>query len=107
MDYNLTLSEDKYTLAILKTINCFLNLTDFELLIINKMIDNDIDELNTNSRKRLKSLLGDKSDATVNNYIKRLKDKKVLIENETGMVINNNILSAIKDGELNFKFNVN
>jgi len=106
MEYNIKISRDKYNLAALKVINCFLNLTSYELDIVTKMLDNNIDILDTKSRSKIRNLTG-KNYATTNNYIKRLKDKKVLIDSDKGLVLNKNIVNPISDKEIKIKFDVN
>lgn len=108
MNHNIKISKERYTLAMVKVLNCFLNLTDYEMDIIVKMIDNDIRVLTSESRKRVRALTGGKSVQTTNNYIKRLLDKRVLVsKDDEGVVINDNIMQTIEDGEFNVKFNVN
>lgn len=106
MNYDIPISKEKYTLAALKVINCFLDLTTYELEIVSKMLDNNIQVLDTKGRMIIRRLTG-KNTATTNNYIKRLKDKKVLIPTEKGLKLNHNITNPISDKEINIKFNVN
>ena len=105
MEYNLKIEKKKYNLAMLKVINCFLNMTEFELEIIAAMLNNNILILNTESRKLLRDITN-KGIATTNNYIKNLKDKRILLEQEEGLVINQSIIKPIEDGEVNIKFNI-
>jgi len=107
MDYNIGISKEKYTLAMIKVINCFLNLTEYEIDIIVKMIDNDIKTLTSETRRRVRLLTGGKSVQTTNNYIKRLVDKKVLVLNKEGLCVNDNIINTLNDKEFSIKFNVN
>ena len=106
MEYNIKISKEKYNLAALKVINCFLNLTDYELDIIVKMLDNNINILNRESRSKIRKLTN-KSYNTTNNYIKRLKDKKILLYINNELVLNKNITNHILDKEIKIKFDVN
>lgn len=106
MIFPIPTTKEKYYKAALKVINCFLNLTDYELDIIVTMLNYNIKYLTKDTRARLRELL--KSDtATFNNYIKRLKDKKALVESEEGLEVNPNIVNSVSDGEITIKFNVN
>lgn len=106
MIFPIPTTKEKYYKAALKVINCFLNLTDYELDIIVTMLNYNIKYLTKDTRARLREIL--KSDtATFNNYIKRLKDKKALVESEEGLEVNPNIVNSVSDGEITIKFNVN
>jgi len=108
MEYNINTKKENYHLGILKVVNCFLKMSNFELDIIVKMLDNDIKSITKETRKQIRDLIGDKSIANTNNYIKKLKDKNILILNSHNeLTINNQILKVVEDGELHFKFNVN
>jgi len=106
MKYEIPISEEKYTLAALNVMNCFLKLTKSELDIVAVMIGKSINVLDTESRSIVRSETGKGVNIT-NNYIKRLKDKGVLINNNGKLSINHNISEALKDKEINIKFNVN
>mgnify|MGYP003350320570 CR=1 FL=1 len=43
----------------------------------------------------------------MNEIIKKLKDKQVLLETKEGLVLNQNIISPISDKEIIIKFNLN
>ena len=106
MEYNVPVLKKNYTLAVLKVINCFVGLTDYELDIISKMIDNDISVINKVTRVKIRELTG-KDVGTTNNYIKKLKDKKVLLEVSEGLILSESILAPVRDGNIEIKFNVN
>lgn len=105
MKYTIPLSKDKYYKAALSVVNCFFNLTDFELELIVAMLDHDIKTLSKDSRATLRLLLH-KDTYVFNNYIKRLKDKKALIESKEGLIINQRIIDSVADTEITIKFNV-
>lgn len=105
MNYPIKVTKDKYYKAALSLMNCFLKLTDFELDLIITMLNNNIKTISKESRNRLRGLLN-KDAFTLNNYIKRLKDKKALIEVNDELVINPNILKSVEDTELNVKIYV-
>lgn len=97
--------KDKYYKAILKLVNVFIGLTDYELNIIATMLINNIKTLDTASRHIVKEKMN-ANVATFNNYIKRLKDKKCLIETNEGLIISDNILNAIEDGKVDITFKI-
>lgn len=105
MDYNIPIDKKKYNRAVLKTVNCFLDMTEAELDIISIMLDNEVKVLDTDSRNLIRTITG-KSIASSNNYIKRLKDKQVLTKTHEGLVISESIMRPVIDGEVNIKFNV-
>ena len=109
MNYNINISKEKYTLAMLKVVNCFVNMTDYELDIIVKMIDNDIKVLTSESRAIIRKLTGGKSVGSTNNYIKRLVDKKILTYSKefNGLTLNGNVIRPVLDKSVTISFNVN
>ena len=73
--------------------NGIFNLTDKELTIISSFIDisNDTKEINicsVENKKKVASLLGIKDYNTLNNYIKKLKDKGAFLINSTTYKLN-------------------
>jgi len=105
MTKEFTLTKNKYYKSALTIINCFLGLTDYELSIIIEMLVNDITVLNTDTRYVVREKLHTNV-ASFNNYIKRLKDKKALVETKEGLVISNNILDALEDNKIDITFNI-
>ena len=101
------IKKDKFYKAALKLINCFIgNLTEYELDIISTMLNYRITKLNKETRAYVKGVL--KSDTAVfNNYIKRLKDKGVLVDNEGELELSKGIVNAVAKDEITIKFDVN
>ena len=97
--------KDRYYKAILKLVNVFIGLTDYELSIISTMLIHNIKTLDTASRVIVREKLN-ANVATFNNYIKRLKDKKCLIETKDGLIISDRILNSIEDGRVDITFNI-
>lgn len=105
MNRTIKISKDKYYKAALTIVNSFLGLTTYELNIVVNMLKYDIKTLTTESRIKLRELT--KSNVhSFNNYIKRLKDKEVLIETSYGLAVNPNIVNSIADQEINIKFEI-
>jgi hypothetical protein len=105
MDYNINITRDKYYKASLAVINCWMNLTGFELDLLAMMLKHNIVLIDKLARTKLKGLL-DKDNYTFNNYIKKLKNKKVLIEDNNKLMVHPNIITAINDPNINIKFNI-
>jgi len=106
MEYKINIDQDKYYKAALKVVNCFLELTDYELELIAQMLNYKIKTLTLETRKQLIDILST-STHTFNNYIKKLKDKKVLIDTNYGLAIHPSITNSLEDREIKIKFNVN
>lgn len=103
MEYNLNIIKESYNLAVLNILNCFLKHTDTELNILACMLDNNIEAIKTENREFIASKL-DMNVLNLNNYIKRLKDKGSLTKD---LSINPNVIMALQDKSLTFKFHVN
>jgi len=95
--------------ALLKILNFLTNMTDTELDVIAAMMSNKITVLTKEARVELLAVLG-KDKFTLNNHIKRLKEKKVLVENNNKLNINTNlsnmIESSLSDGEIKLNLHV-
>lgn len=103
MIYNLKVKREDYCLAALKIINCIYKLSELELKILTNIINNQIKVLDKSSRNSIREFINtDKF--TFNNYIKKLKDKKLLIDGANGLVINPGIIKTIADREFKFEF---
>jgi len=105
MERTISISKDKYYKAMLNVMSGLVNLTSFEIEVIATMFNHNIKALDKITRLELRLLL-DTSEYNFNNYIKKLKQKKVLIETDKGLEVNQNLTSAIEDQELTIKFNV-
>jgi hypothetical protein len=86
----------------------FFNFTSFELDILCVMLNNNIQVLNSDSREKIRKVL-DKGKFTINNYIKRLRDKQVLltINGTEHYKINPLVLNILKEGEVVYRFKIN
>lgn len=91
--------------SILEVINPFIGyLTSQEILLLEIMINNSWTTITSDNRVaiRLKSNL---EKYTFNNYIKKLKDKKVLLVKDEVLLVNPRIVSMTNGTSLNIKFN--
>lgn len=78
MEVNLKLDKDNFYKGVLQLMNFSLNLSNVEIDIISTMLKNKLSMVNISTREVLRISL-DKSKENINNNIKRLKDKGILI----------------------------
>ena len=78
--------EAKTTFQFLQVFNGILELTDKEMLILSKFIDlNDSTNLcSQTSKKLVADEVGMQDPNTLNNYVKRLKDKGAIVKTKKG-----------------------
>ena len=107
MEYNIPVERKDYYKAILMVINFNLNLSNLEMDILSILLNNGLTVVNIDARDLLRKELN-KDKFITNNYIKRLRDKGVLLSNDKNkdLNINPNILSIIKDGKISFEFEI-
>ncbi len=107
MEQVIPISKNKYYKAMLTIVGSLLptNLTTFEIEMIATMFTNNIKTLDKITRLELRNLLNT-SEYNFNNYIKKLKNKSVLIENNEGLEVHPNITNAIEDKKVTIEFNV-
>lgn len=100
MELKIPVKEGAETKTMLKIVNCFINnLTDVELDIVSAMINKGYTTLSKNNRSELRSSLNmDKY--LFNNYVKYLKDKKVLYLNQDILTLNPNIVRLTSDNQI-------
>lgn len=105
MDYQIPVSKENYNKAMIKVLNCFLNLTDYEINILSTMLNSNIKVLSTDSRKQLRTLM-DTDTYTFNNHIMKLRKSNTLVATKFGLAINPNLLNTLTDKKINIEFNV-
>lgn len=105
MQQQFKLPADKYHKSILTVMNCFLHLSEIEIEILSEILKNNITVINTDSRKILQKSLN-KKEHNLNNYIKRLKDKKVLLESNEGYIVDPGIIESVSDKKVLIEFDV-
>jgi hypothetical protein len=106
MTHTIPVSKENYYKAVLITISPYIgNLTDYEVNFLTAMLKHKIKALGTEDRKALLEIL-DTDIYTLNNYIKRLKDKGTIIESSGGLIINPALINNIDDKQITIKFNV-
>lgn len=107
MEYKIPVLKDNYYKQVLGLLNFNLKLSKFEMNIISTLLDNGIKIVDTESRELLRKQLN-KGKPTLNNYIKKLTDRNVLVKTDTIRVlkINEGILESIEDAKLTFEFTI-
>lgn len=100
MELKIPTKEGTETKTMLKIVNSFINnLTDIELDIVSTMIDKGLITLSKNNRSELRSSLN-MNKYLFNNYVKYLKDKKVLYLNNEVLTLNPNIVRLTADKQI-------
>lgn len=105
MEYTLKLPISKKTEYLIQMLNPVMgNLTDKEIDILVVIADKQITIIDKNTRTDVRMHLNmDKFN--FNNYIKKLKEKKVLIEvDRLSLKVNPNILHILKHDSINLSF---
>lgn len=100
----LTINVDS-TYKFLQVFNGILNLTDKELLVLSKFIDiGDVKDLcSIDAKKIVANDLDIKDFNTLNNYVKRLKDKKAIFKKGNKYFLSPNITpSKVMNIQINF-----
>ena len=95
----------KYYKKALSLLNHFIGLTDYEIEIIATMLYLNIKILTKEARVLVRSKL-ESSEASFNNYIKKLKDKKALVDTDEGLIVSSGIVDALSDNQIHIKFNI-
>jgi F0F1-type ATP synthase epsilon subunit len=74
------------TLKFLQVFNGILELTDTELKVLAEFIDSSetVNLCSPINKKKIAENLGIKDHNTLNNYVKRLKDKKAIVQTKNG-----------------------
>lgn len=102
MIHNITIDKSRHTKAALSIINCFLKLSNRELDIVVAILDNNIKEINKQTREIIKESI-DIDNYGLNNYLLKLRNKGIIINNK----LSDKIIEASKDQEIIIKINVN
>jgi len=89
------------TVQYLQVFNGFIELTDKELEILAKCIDlsTTINLCSVDNKKKVADSMGIKDPNTLNNYVKRLKDKGAIVKTKDGYLLSQ-LLSSLNSGDL-------
>ena len=102
--YSVNLPKDQLNRAKLRLLNCFFKLTDKELDIICTILD-DEQKVITRSYRRNLMVRFKTTNYNLNNYIQRLKNKKILVASEDDLKVNDSLMNIINGNSLTFNFN--
>ena len=105
MKYTIPVKQENYNRSALEVLNCFLKLTEFEKEILSQMLTTNIKVINTKTRQDLITLL-DTDYFTLSNYIKKLKDKELLITTPYGLAIAPNLINSLDSKEITITFKI-
>lgn len=93
--------------AILTIINFSLKLSNVEIDILATLFKYGYHTITVEARDILRKAL-DKDQYTINNYIKRLKDKKMLLETDNKeIVVNSDLKDVVESRKIVFSFDTN
>lgn len=105
MEYKIPVNIKNYHKAILMILNFNLNLSKMELDIVACILNHNMESVDLYSRETIRKELN-KDKFIINNYIARLKTKKILIVKpaDKKLYVNPNIIEIAKDRKLTFEF---
>lgn len=103
MEYKIKVNSHSIYKAILTVINFSLKLSNNEIDIIATLLKYGFTVVNAEARDMLRKAL-DKDQYNINNYIKSLKTKKILLKEGKDIIINPNLSEVLKSKEIVFKF---
>ena len=96
-------TKDSVSKVILTILNFQLKLSDLEVDMLSVMLSHNITKIDAATRVLLRDKL-DKTKFDINNYIKRLKEKKlIIIKEDKSLHINPNIVELMKFKTITFK----
>lgn len=94
---------DSFSKAVLTILNFQLKLSELEIEILSVMLSHNITKIDSATRVLLRDKL-DKTKFDINNYIKRLKEKKlIIVKEDKNLHINPNIIQLVKFKTFIFK----
>jgi len=103
MEYKIKVNKDNIYKGILTLFNFTFKLSELEIDLISVMLQNKISTIDTTSREILRKVMN-KSKFDINNYIKRLKEKKIILQDDKKLYINPSIITICGINEVTFKF---
>lgn len=95
---------DSFSKAVLTILNFQLKLSELEIEMLSVMLSHNITKIDTSTREMLRKVLN-RNKFDINNYIKRLKEKKfILTKEDKSLYINPNISALMNFKTFIFKF---
>ena len=106
MHYPLKVSKQDYHTSMVRVMNFLFNMSDLEMNIIITMLNHKILYLTKETRKILKDLL-EMSENNFNNYIAKLRRKKVIVNaDDNSLKLNMLIVQNIVDKKISVEYNI-
>lgn len=107
MEYVIPIQNDKYYKAILMILNFQLNMSDLELEIVSTMLSKKIYDITPETRDMICKELSI-SAFLRNNYIKRLRDKGILLlrDSDKTYTLSPSLIELVKDRKVSFEFDI-
>ena len=103
MEYKIPVTKDNICKAIITVLNFKLGLSPIEVDILSIMLNNKITIVDTHARGIIRTVL-DRDKYSTNNYIKRLKDKKIILQDGRKLFINPTIIALCAEKIISFNF---
>lgn len=101
---NINIPSKNITRSILELLNPYLGyLTPVELSLVDLIISNNISKIDSTTRAKIRGL-SNLDKYTFNNYIKKLKDKQVLLLKDNILLMNPKIVGMTKSKSINVSF---
>ncbi len=105
MEFKIPVTKDNIYRGVLTVLNFQLKLSELELDMLSVMLKNGVTTVDINTRELIRKVMN-RDKFSTNNYIKRLKDKKVILQEDTNkrLYVNPSIISLVKNEIITFKF---
>lgn len=106
MEYPIPIRKEDYHKAMLLILSQLgLNLTELEVNLLANLMKKGYTKLTKDNRRAIRDTL-DIDQFTFNNYIKRLKDKGVIVKEKDFLQINQNLMDKVRDNKIHITFEV-
>ena len=106
MKYTIPIKKEHYYKASLLIFNQLgLSLTELELNLLSTLFSQGYFIITREVRSKLRDILNI-DQFTLNNYIKRLKDKGVLVKSDDSLQVNQSLQTKLKDKEIHITFDI-
>lgn len=103
MEYKIPVKEEDLSLAVIKTLNCFLNLTEKEMELLAYLVNKNIKTIDYDTRRQI-AVDFDKDYFYTTNLIKRLYDKEILVRTKYGKSIHPNLINSLTSKKITISF---
>jgi hypothetical protein len=103
MEFKIPVTQESLCKAVLTILNFKLGLSEKEVEVLAVMLNHRITVVDSSARLLIRKVL-DRDKFSTNNYIKRLKDKKILIQDGKTLSVNPSIIALASQTTLTFNF---